>query len=351
MLSEPWKRRLINFTHSGTGQRFPLRTRLDLPKTVLGRKLRQKNIMTNPFPWLTKIKGEVKRDELLLNHTSIRIGGPADFFVLPEDISDIQTLFKQHGDIPIFILGEGTNLLAPDNGIRGIVISLKNSFRSIGAPVFEQSAEKKDKAVLRVGAGVKLSYLAKYAAKYSLTGIEHLVGIPGSLGGAIIMNAGAEGTEIGPFIRSVTRVTPKGEVEVLQGNEINFSYRKTVFPTEGGIIVEAELELEKGDMKKIHETMNSHLVRRSSKQPLTVPNSGSIFKNPLNDSAGRLIESAGLKGTYIGHASVSLKHANFIVNKGNASAVDVLNLIDHIQKVVEEKSGIKLEPEIVVLGK
>ena len=149
----------------------------------------------------------------------------------------------------------------------------------------------------------------------------------------------------------MTRVTPEGEVEVLQGNKINFSYRKTVFPTEGGIIVEAELELEKGDMKKIHETMNSHLTRRSSKQPLTVPNSGSIFKNPLNDSAGRLIESAGLKGTYIGHASVSLKHANFIVNKGNASAVDVLNLIDHIQKVVEEKSGIKLEPEIVVLGK
>ena len=350
MLSEPWKRRLINFTHSGVGQRFPLRTRLELPKTVLGRKLRQRKIMTNPFPWLTKIKGEVKRDELLLHHTSIRVGGPADFFILPQDVSDIQILFKQHGDIPIFILGEGTNLLAPDNGIRGIVISLKDSFRSICAPVYGQSAEKKDKAIIRAGAGVKLSYLAKYAAKYSLTGIEHLVGIPGSLGGAVIMNAGAEGTEIGQFIRSVTRVTPSGEVEVLKGSEIDFMYRKTIFPSEGGIVVEAELELEKGDMKKIHETMNNHLSRRSSKQPLTVPNSGSIFKNPPNDSAGRLIESAGLKGVCVGQAGVSLKHANFIVNKGNASAADVLCLINHIQKVVEEKSGIKLEPEIVVLG-
>ncbi|GJL77470.1 MAG: UDP-N-acetylenolpyruvoylglucosamine reductase 2 [Nitrospinaceae bacterium] len=306
--------------------------------------------MTNPFPWLTKIKGEVRRDELLMAHTSIRIGGPADFFVLPEDISDLQTIFKYHGETPVCALGEGTNLLVPDNGIRGIVISLKDSFRSIHPPVFAQSADKKDKATLRVGAGVKLSYLAKYAAKYSLSGIERLVGIPGSLGGAVIMNAGAEGTEIGPFIKSVTRVTTSGEVEVLKGDEIDFMYRKTIFPSEGGIIVEVELELEKGDMKSIHETMNSHLFRRSSKQPLTVPNSGSIFKNPPGDSAGRLIEAAGLKGVSVGQAGVSLKHANFIVNKGNASAADVRNLISHIQEVVEEKSGVKLEPEIVILG-
>ena len=350
MLSEPWKRRLINFTHSGVGQRYPLRTRLELPKTVLGRKLRLRKIMTNPFPWLTKIKGEVRRDELLYTHTSIRIGGPADFFILPDDVADIQAIFKHHGDTPVFVLGEGTNLLVPDNGIRGIVLCLKDSFRSIQPPVFEQSADKKDKAVLRVGAGVKLSYLAKFAAKYSLTGIEHLVGIPGSLGGAVIMNAGAEGTEIGQFVKSVTRVTPSGEIEVLKGSDIDFMYRKTVFPTEGGVVVEAELGLEKGDMKKIHDTMNSHLSRRSFNQPLTVPNSGSIFKNPPNDSAGRLIESAGLKGVSMGKAGVSLKHANFIVNKGDASATDVTDLIDHIQKVVEEKSGVKLETEIVILG-
>jgi UDP-N-acetylmuramate dehydrogenase len=350
MLSESWKRKLINFTHSGVEHRFPLRTRLELPKTVLGRKLRQRKIMTDPFPWLTKIKGEVKRDELMMEHTSIRIGGPADFFILPRDIQDLQTILKQKRGMPVFALGEGTNLLVKDNGIRGVVICLKNSFRSIDPPEFTKSADKKEKAILRVGAGVKLSYLAKYAAKYSLTGIEHLVGIPGSLGGAVIMNAGAEGTEIGPFIRSVTRVTPDGEVEVLKGEEITFSYRKSIFPSEGGIIVEAELELETGDTESIHKTMNAHLAQRSSKQPLTVPNSGSIFKNPPNDSAGRLIESAGLKGHSIGQAGVSLKHANFIVNKGNARAEDVLALIAHIQNVVEEKTGVKLEQEIVVMG-
>lgn len=350
MLSESWKRKLINFTHSGVEQRFPLRTRLELPKTVLGRKLRLRKIMTNPFPWLTKIKGEVKRDEIMRSHTSIRIGGPADFFILPKDIQDLQTIYKQKGKTPVFALGEGTNLLVKDNGIRGIVISLKDSFRSVHPPEFKQSAAKKESAILRVGAGVKLSYLAKYAARYSLTGIENLVGIPGSLGGAVIMNAGAEGTEIGPFIRSVTRVTPSGEIEVLTGDEITFSYRKSVFPSEGGIVVEAELELEKGDMETIHQTMNSHLAQRSSKQPLTVPNSGSIFKNPPNDSAGRLIESAGLKGYSVGQAGISLKHANFIVNKGNASAADVLSLIAHIQNVVEEKTGVKLEREIVIMG-
>jgi UDP-N-acetylmuramate dehydrogenase len=348
MLSESWKRKLINFTHSGVGQRFP--PRLELPKTVLGRKLRQRKIMTDPFPWITKIKGEVKRDELMMAHTSIRIGGPADFFILPRDIQDLQTIFQKRGDVPVFALGEGTNLLVKDNGIRGVVICLKNSFRSIETPVFKQSADKKETAVIKVGAGVKLSYLAKYAARYSLTGIEHLVGIPGSLGGAVIMNAGAEGTEIGPFIKSVTRVTVDGDVEVFKGEEIAFSYRKSTFPSAGGIVVEAEIELEKGDTETIHQTMNSHLARRSSKQPLTVPNSGSIFKNPPNDSAGQLIESAGLKGHSVGQAGVSLKHANFIVNKGDASAKDVLELIAHIQNVVEEKTGVKLEREIVVMG-
>ena len=350
MLSESWKRKLINFTHSGVGQRYPLRTRLELPKTVLGRKLRQRKIMTDPFPWLTKIKGEVKRDEFMMAHTSIRIGGPADFFILPKDIQDLQTIFKYSKEMPIFALGEGTNLLVKDNGIRGVVISLKDSFRSIHAPVFTQSAEKKETAVIRAGAGVKLSYLAKYAARYSLTGIEHFVGIPGSLGGGIVMNAGAEGKEVGPFIRSVTRVLPNGEIEVLKGEEITFLYRKSIFPSAGGIIVEAELELEKGDINTIHETMNSHLERRSSKQPLTVPNSGSIFKNPPNDSAGRLIELAGLKGYSLGQAGISLKHANFIVNKGNATGENVLDLIAHIQNVVDEKTGVKLEREIVVVG-
>ena len=182
MLSESWKRKLIIFTHSGVEQRFLLRTRLELPKTVLGRKLRQRKIMTDPFPWLTKIKGEVKRDELMMAHTSIRIGGPADFFILPRDIQDLQTIFRKKRDMPVFVLGEGTNLLVRDSGIRGVVICLKNSFRSIDPPVFKQSADKKETAVIKVGAGVKLSYLAKYAARYSLTGIETFSGHSGFSG-------------------------------------------------------------------------------------------------------------------------------------------------------------------------
>ncbi|MFQ5450173.1 MAG: UDP-N-acetylmuramate dehydrogenase [Nitrospinaceae bacterium] len=341
---------MINFTHSGMGKRLPLQTQLEFPKTVLGRKLRQSIAMSHSLPWLYKIKGEVRRDEMMCAHTSIRIGGPADIFILPKDIADLQTIFKHRGDVPLFILGEGTNLLVGDRGIRGIVICLKNSFKSITPPVFSRDAEGKESARLRVGAGVKLSYLAKYAARYSLRGIEPLVGIPGSLGGAVVMNAGAEGTEIGQVIRKVTRVTPEGELETLNTEEMRFEYRKTVFPSEGGIIVQAELEMEKGRLAEIQETMTGHLGRRSSRQPLTIPNSGSVFKNPPNDTAGRLIEAAGLKGHRIGQAKVSLKHANFIVNTGEASAADVLRLIEHVQEVVKKKTGIDLQMEIVFVG-
>ncbi len=347
MLSEPWKRKLINFTHSGMGQRLPIKTQLDLPKTVLGRKLRQSQTMSQTLPWIHKIKGEVRRDEMMSAHTSIRIGGPADYFVLPRDLTDLQRIFRHRSGTPLFILGEGTNLLVGDKGIRGVVISLKDSFKNIRKPVFSDAG---DAARVKAGAGVKLSYLAKYVGKYGLTGIEHLVGIPGSVGGAVIMNAGAEGTEIGPFIKSVTVVTPEGALETLSGEEIVFKYRKSVFPSEVGVIIEAELELKKGDMAAIHKKMESHLSNRSAKQPLTIPNSGSIFKNPPGDTAGRLIEAAGLKGHTIGEAGISLKHANFIVNKGEASAGDVLQLITHVKEVVEEKSGVRLEAEIVIIG-
>ncbi len=216
------------------------------------------------------------------------------------------------------------------------------------ARCFFKTPSGQEKAVLRAGAGVKLSYLAKYAARFSLTGIEHLVGIPGSLGGSVIMNAGAEGTEIGQVVRSITRVNSKGEVEIIKGKDIKFHYRKTMFPEGSGIVIEAELELSIGNVDDIHEKMNQHLSRRSAKQPLTLPNSGSVFKNPPGDSAGRLIEEANLKGYTIGGAGVSIKHSNFIVNKDNASADDVLQLIEHIKNVVLEKSGIKLETEIVI---
>lgn len=348
MLSEPWKRKLIYLTPSGALSKVTRPTSLGTEIAVLGRKLYQSQTMNPSYLWLQKIQGEVRTDELMSNHTSLRIGGPADVFIFPKNTADLQTILKNKGNAPIFFLGEGTNLLVQDSGIRGIVVSLKEGFKSVNKPLFYKSMDGKEKAVIKVQAGAKLSYLAKYAARYSLTGIEHLVGIPGSLGGAWTMNAGAEGVEIGNVTRSITRLTPNGETEKLKKDQLVFNYRNTQFPSKEGIILEGEIELEKGDAVEIQTRMDDHLAKRSAKQPLTVPNSGSVFKNPEGDAAGRLIELAGLKGHSIGSAGVSIKHANFIVNKGGAKASDVLKLIQLIQNEVMEKTGVMLEMELVV---
>ena len=232
-----------------------------------------------------------------------------------------------------------------------MVVSLKNCFKEIQRPLFFRKKPGNRRAVIKVGAGVKMSYLAKYVARYSLTGIEHLVGIPGSLGGAIVMNAGAEGTETGQVLRNVTRITLDGEIQTLKRQQLSFEYRKTIFPDGNGIIIEAEFEFEEGKRIEIQELMDRHLSRRSRTQPLTVPNSGSVFKNPDGDTAGRLIESIGLKGLSVGDAGVSIKHGNFIINKGAATAKDVSCLIKNIQSEVKKKTGIELQTEIVSVGK
>jgi len=349
MLSGPWKQKLIRYANTGTDYKLPMRNSMDLPRTILGRKITQRKNMNLSFSFQNKIKGEVLYDEMMSKYTSMRIGGPADVFVLPANLRDLQIVLKNRGSCPIWTIGEGTNLLVRDRGIRGIVISLKNCFKSIKRPVFYKSLDGKEKAVIQVDGGVKLSYLAKFTARYGLKGVESLVGIPGSVGGSIAMNAGAEGTEISHVLRSIKFMTLDGEVKTYSKSEMVFAYRKTTFPSKGGIVIEAELDLEKGDITDIHREMDKYLSRRGSTQPLTMPNSGSIFKNPDGEKAGRLIESAGLKGFRIGGARVSIKHANFIVNKGGASAEDVIRLIKHIQTVVEEKSGIKLEQEIVII--
>ena len=349
MLSGPWKQKLIRYAHTGTDYKLPMRNSMDSPRTILGRKITQRKNMNLSFSFQNKIKGEVLYDEMMSKYTSMRIGGPADVFVLPANLRDLQIILKNRGSCPIWTIGEGTNLLVRDRGIRGIVISLKNCFKSIKRPVFYKSSDGKEKAVIQVDCGVKLSYLAKFAARYGLKGVESLVGIPGSVGGSIAMNAGAEGTEISHVLRSIKFMTLDGEVKTYSKSEMVFAYRKTTFPSKGGIVIEAELDLEKGNITDIHREMDKYLSRRSSTQPLTMPNSGSIFKNPAGEKAGRLIESVGLKGFRIGGAGVSIKHANFIVNKGGASAEDVIRLIKHIQTVVEKKSGIKLEQEIVII--
>ena len=350
MLSEPWKQRLIRYANTGTDHKLPMRNSLGLTRAILGRKIIQRKNMNPSFSFQNKIKGEVLYDEIMSKYTSMQIGGPADVFVLPASLKDLQIILKHRGNCPVWTIGEGTNLLVRDRGIRGIVISLKNCFKSIKRPVFYKTPDGKEHAVIQVGGGVKLSYLAKYTARCGLSGIETLVGVPGSVGGAIVMNAGAEGTEIGQVVRSVKRITLDGKIETFNKDDMMFAYRKTTFPSEGGIVIEAELDLLKGEITDIHRAMDSHLSRRSATQPLNMPNSGSIFKNPRGDSAGRLIESVGLKGYRIGGAGVSIKHANFIVNKGNASSEDVIQLIKHIQTVVEQKTGTKLEQEIIVIG-
>ncbi len=349
MLSGPWKQKLIRYANTGTDYKLPMRNSMDSPRTILGRKITQRKNMNLSFSFQNKIKGEVLYDEMMSKYTSMRIGGPADVFVLPANLRDLQIILKNRGSCPIWTIGEGTNLLVRDRGIRGIVISLKNCFKSIKRPVFYKSLDGKEKAVIQVDGGVKLSYLAKFTARYGLKGVESLVGIPGSVGGSIAMNAGAEGTEISHVLRSIKFMTLDGEVKTYSKSEMVFAYRKTTFPSKGGIVIEAELDLEKGNITDIHREMDKYLSRRSSTQPLTMPNAGSIFKNPAGEKAGRLIESAGLKGFRIGGAKVSIKHANFIVNKGGASAEDVIRLIKHIQTVVEKKSGIKLEQEIVII--
>ena len=349
MLHETWKSRLIRFARHGQSQSFQQATMPDSPRIILGKKIYKRRNMTPSTNWLSKIKGEVRQNEMLYKHTSLLVGGPADIFILPRDKEDILTVFKFNKDLPVYFLGEGSNLLAPDKGFRGIVMSLKEGFRSIKPPLFFRKLDGNDYAVIKAGAGVKMSYLAKYAAKYSLAGLESLAGIPGSLGGALIMNAGAEGKEIGDLVRSVTRVTPEGEIQTVKRDGLVFEYRKTIFPPGGGIIVEAELELKKGDRLHIQDAIDRNLKRRGKTQPLTVPNSGSIFKNPPGANAGRLIESAGLKGFSIGDAGISIKHANFIVNKGEAKSADVIKLIGHIQSVVKEKTGADLETEIVIM--
>jgi len=347
MITASWKQRLIRFAHTNNNHGIPTRTRWDFPKTVLGRKIVLRKTMSKNQDWLHRIKGEVTYDEPLSLHTSFRIGGPADIFISPAGIEDLRVIFKQAGDTPVFILGEGTNILVNDRGFRGIVVSLKDSFKAVNAITFSTDPAGGEIARLKAGAGVKLSYLAKYAARHSLTGLEGLAGIPGSLGGALVMNAGAEGTEISQAVKSLTRITRDGETQVLEKADLSFQYRKTIFPAGGGVIVEAELELRKGDRMTVQNTMDGYLRKRSRKQPLNWPNSGSIFKNPPGHTAGQLIEAAGLKGASVGDAGVSLKHANFIVNKGDARAEDVLKLIEHVQQVVKKKTGIALEKEII----
>lgn len=286
-------------------------------------------------------RGRILLDEPLSQHTSFRIGGPADYYVFPRDLEDLNSLldFCQRDNISRFVIGNGTNILAHDSGFRGVVIDLSETFYNI---------QNKGKTVI-VGAGVQLKKLIRFCTERGLAGLEALAGIPGRIGGCIIMNAGAWGSEISDCLSSIRFLDRFGALEKRMKQDIGFAYRSTDLPTDG-VIVEAEFKLSEGNPKEMESIQENHLRERRDKQPLSLPSAGSVFKRPEGDYAGRLIEEAGCKGLRIGDAMVSKKHANFIVNCHLASAQDVIHLMDEVKKRVSDRFQIELVPEIHLLG-
>ncbi|SHH03036.1 UDP-N-acetylmuramate dehydrogenase [Thermosyntropha lipolytica DSM 11003] len=284
----------------------------------------------------------VRFNEPMCQHTSFKIGGPCDVMILPESADDIKKVlaWAQDKKIPVFILGLGSNILVRDKGIRGIVIKLGNCLNQIEVDNDEIYAE----------AGVRLSLLAKKAAASSLSGLEFAEGIPGSLGGAIFMNAGAYGGEIKDVIKEVYAVDEKGDFKTFYTADLKWGYRYSIFQENGHIILGARLKLKKGNRDEIIACMQELGKRRREKQPLDFPSAGSIFKRPEGYYVGPMLEKLGLKGYRIGGAEVSFKHAGFIVNTGGATCEDVLQLIDYIKAQVKAAYNLDLEVEVKIVG-
>jgi len=290
---------------------------------------------------LKSVKGKILFKEMLSGHTSYRIGGPADYYITPKDVEDIRTILEiaEKQQLPWFVIGEGSNLLVSDTGFRGIVLDLSKAFNQIDSRGTEMT----------VGAGVLLWDLLRYCTEFGLTGLEQLTGIPGQIGGGVVLNAGAFDEEIFSTIQSVKFISPTGIIETRDREDIHPGYRKTDLP-KNIVILEIELALRNGNPAEIQMIQKEILKKRRDKQPLSLPSAGSVFKRPSGDYAGRLIEEAGCKGLRIGDAMVSRKHANFIVNVHLASALDVMRVINEVKERVLAKSGVMLEPEIHFLG-
>ncbi|MED1796902.1 UDP-N-acetylmuramate dehydrogenase [Brevibacillus nitrificans] len=285
---------------------------------------------------------KVWTNEPLANHTTWRIGGPADLLIQPKDKDSLQAAFQiiHRHEIPWSVIGRGSNLLVRDRGIRGAVLKVAE-----GLSHCEFRGEE-----VCVGAGYSMIRLAMETGKMGLTGMEFAGGIPGTVGGAVYMNAGAHGSDLSRILIDAEILFENGERKVLTNEELSFSYRTSLLQQRKGIVVEARFRLQSGDRKEIAATLAANKERRRLTQPLQMPCAGSVFRNPPGDHAGRLIEAAGLKGYQIGGAQVSEKHSNFIVNCGGATATDVLTLIDYIRSTIQSKYGIDLHPEVLVVG-
>ena len=283
-----------------------------------------------------------QRDVPMKNYTSFKIGGPADLFLMPKNekqVSGIASFCAENGT-PVFVLGKGSNILVSDSGIRGAVIFTGGL----------NSVELTDSLTIKAGSGLSLMQLCNFALENSLSGLEFAFGIPGTVGGAAFMNAGAYGGEMKDVLVSCSHVDMRGMCGVLAGEELDLSYRHSAYEDNGFIITSASVRLEKGEKEQIKEKMYGFLARRKEKQPLEFPSAGSTFKRPQGYFAGALIEQCGLKGTSIGGAQVSEKHAGFVINRGGATADDVLRLVELVAQTVEKETGVRLEPEIRFIG-
>ena len=276
-------------------------------------------------------------------HTTFRIGGPADRLLTVERVSQLGELLKiLHGEeIPFLVLGKGSNLLVSDKGIRGVVLLLAGEFKKV---------ELLGNGRLRAGAGASLASVCAFARDQGLSGLEFAWGIPGSVGGAVTMDAGAYGGEMRDVVERVCHLTEEGTLSSAAGEELGFSYRKSRYTGGREVIAWADYKLQPGDPTQIGSQMEELMARRKAKQPYDMPSAGSVFKRPEGAYAAALIEECGLKGRRVGGAQVSEKHAGFIVNTGGATCGDVLALIGQIQQEVWEKKGISLETEVRVLG-
>ena len=281
----------------------------------------------------------VLKDEPMSRHTTFQIGGPADLYIAVKDIIALKDIIRTANTLGIRLLplGNGSNVLVSDAGIRGAVLSLTGDFRRITLS---------DPTTISCGAGATLAGLCKFAQRNSLTGLEFAWGIPGTVGGAAFMNAGAYDGQFSDVLVSTTHVTRSGKTDSLLGPEMEMDYRKSAYQENGCIVTSVVVRLEPGSQEQISMQMDEYFNRRKARQPLEMPSAGSVFKRPEGMYAGTLIEEAGLKGTQIGGAMVSEKHACFIVNTGNATCEDVLKLIDKIRDTVKKKSGVTLECEI-----
>lgn len=281
-------------------------------------------------------------DEPMKKHTTFRVGGPADYFVVPktkEEVKDIVALCREF-DMPYYVLGNGSNLLVGDKGYRGVIIQIYKEMNHI-----QVEGDR-----MKVQAGALLSKIGSAAFEAGLTGFEFAAGIPGTMGGAVVMNAGAYGGEMKDVLFSVTVLTPEGEVLTLSNKELELGYRTSIVAKKNYIVLEVTLALQKGEKDAIKARMDELRIQRTTKQPLEYPSAGSTFKRPEGYFAGKLIQDAGLRGFQVGGAQVSEKHCGFVINKENATAADVLELMRQVSAIVKEKFGVELEPEVKRLG-